>query len=669
MDTLPELLQYRTVRELGTVARRHGLPFNNKHPKAVIYARLVEQLRSSGLLKRAWRMLSGAERDALRSLQAAGGVLDDAQFTAQFGGLRKYRPWSEHGDRLAWKRPASIAEKLWYLGFIERDKTRVMLCSEALAILPPLPRIHPTPAPEPTVNNTSDVLRDVAALLGLVTGQSVKLVYKRFLPPRIFRLLDSRLTRHEPTLLRMCSERQLGYPRWIHYLAECSGLVEASGGRLRLSTWAWEWLALAPETQWRRLMNAVRLDVARRTPLWDTYRLPVVDKTLWVTLESTLARLETGSVYRVRGFLRLLRIHAPTVTGEQVRALLSGPLSWSGRILMSEDQRSFAVLAADQPVLPEPMPAHLHLEPACLTIYLPPLPMLRPLVELCGWATVSEVGLSALHLDRIALERAAKQHLKPLQIAQQLSAITGTGIAPEVYGWLEQQSRQCGQLRIEQLTALRAANPETLRNLFGDRTLRGLLDKPISPHHATVKAGKIEELARTLVRRGLIPDAEAAQQVAPDAPSTQAYAWLAMRVYQELGALFPQIVRLPGAVSDEVKQALSPSQQGDLEAAAQTIIDAVQRAFHGDVSTFAETPVASSDPDTIRAAVEHAYAEQTPLTIDYFSPSHGIPTRRTITPTLPIRWNGTVGYIHALCQLDNDSRTFRLDRILQVYPK
>jgi hypothetical protein len=666
METLPELLQHRTVRELGTVARRHGLPFNNKLPKPMIYARLVEQLRTGGYLKRTWRTLPAPARDALRSLQVAGGAMPLVQFESLFGVLRRYRPWREDGDRFAWKHPASIAETLWYGGFIERSKTRVMLCTDMVALLPPLPRVHPTPAPEVTSTQPADLLRDVAALLGLVAGQPVKLVYKRFLPPRAFRLLNTRLTRSEPDISPFRSERQLGYLRFVHYLAECAGLVEAVGGVLRLSVTAWEWLALPPKKQWARLMASVRKDIAKREPLWSIYCLPAVDKTLWTAIHHILSTLRTGAVYRMRGFVRALRIQCPTVTRAQVQALLAEPLAWSGRVLMSEDARSFAVLAADQPDLSAPQPAALHLDHDALTVHLPPLPMLHPLVELCSWATIDGSRLQSLRIDRGALQRAARQQIKPVQIADMLREITGAGIAPDIYAWLEAQYRQCGQLRIEQVTVLRATNPDTLRDLYGDRTMRARLGQSLSPHYATVKLGKQDELARSLARRDLIPDADAAQSTQPDILSQTGYSWLAMRVYQDLRALFPQQVRLPGAVSDELKHALPLDQQHSLEAAAQDIIDRVKRAIHGDVASFAVSPIAPDDPAGIRAAVERAYESQTPLTIDYFSPSHGIQTRRTITPTQPIRWNGQIGYIYAYCQLDGEGRTFRTDRILKI---
>lgn len=301
-----------------------------------------------------------------------------------------------------------------------------------------------------------------------------------------------------------------------------------------------------------------------------------------------------------------------------------------------------------------------------MTIHLPSLPVLRPLVELCGWVSLIGQGLRVLQLDRAAIERAAQRRLTPIHIAEMLRQLTSKGLAPEVYQHLERLYAQCGQLCVEQLAVIRASNPETLRDLYQDRTLRETLDKPLSPHYSTIKAGRLSDLLCALERRALIPARESAVWMDETTTNTGAFSWLAMRVYQELSALFPQSIPLPGVVSDEIKFALSPAQQQDLECAAQTFIEGIRRALHGDIAAFAPSPVSAHDSMTIRTAIERSYQKQQPLTIDYFSPAIGILTRRTITPILPIRWNGEIGYVEAFCQLEDAARTFRLDRILGI---
>jgi len=114
---------------------------------------------------------------------------------------------------------------------------------------------------------------------------------------------------------------------------------------------------------------------------------------------------------------------------------------------------------------------------------------------------------------------------------------------------------------------------------------------------------------------------------------------------------------------------LSLTEQQDLEAAAQALIDVIRRAVRGDVACFAPPPIAAGIPHEIQSAIERAYTQQIPITINYFSQVDGVPTKRMITPLLPIRWQGAIGYVEALCQRADAPRTFRLDRILSIDPE
>ena len=79
------------------------------------------------------------------------------------------------------------------------------------------------------------------------------------------------------------------------------------------------------------------------------------------------------------------------------------------------------------------------------------------------------------------------------------------------------------------------------------------------------------------------------------------------------------------------------------------------------------TAQAQDDPAAIRTAVQLAYAERGALTIQYFSPNSGETTTRTIEPVMLYSRNGAE-YVEAWCQREDDTRTFRLDRILRVLP-
>lgn len=62
-----------------------------------------------------------------------------------------------------------------------------------------------------------------------------------------------------------------------------------------------------------------------------------------------------------------------------------------------------------------------------------------------------------------------------------------------------------------------------------------------------------------------------------------------------------------------------------------------------------------------------AYDRRVALTVEYFSPARGERVVRTIEPVMLFERNGAT-YVEAWCHLDDDIRTFRLDRILRVSP-
>ncbi len=228
------LLTHRTWRNLRLTAHAHGLSFHTKHSKTQVYARLYRSLVDDGVLRRRFKQLSVDERAALHALQAAGGTLAQHRFQKAFGTIRIYRPWrGDDTPKTPWKRPQSIAEKLWYLGFIEIVKGRpdhVSLPDEVLALLPPLPRLEAeTPVVTPLTPSGADALcGDVALMLGALMFHDVCPLHGRWIPLRALRRINRHL-RTSDDLNGVRSELQTGRLRFLHYLAECTGLAGVQG--------------------------------------------------------------------------------------------------------------------------------------------------------------------------------------------------------------------------------------------------------------------------------------------------------------------------------------------------------------------------------------------------------------------------------------------------------
>ena len=65
------------------------------------------------------------------------------------------------------------------------------------------------------------------------------------------------------------------------------------------------------------------------------------------------------------------------------------------------------------------------------------------------------------------------------------------------------------------------------------------------------------------------------------------------------------------------------------------------------------------------ATLEQAIQSGAPLEIVYYSPYRDEITTRTVEPHR-LEWRGQTPYLIAYCQLDQDERTFRVDRIRSI---
>jgi predicted DNA-binding transcriptional regulator YafY len=177
----------------------------------------------------------------------------------------------------------------------------------------------------------------------------------------------------------------------------------------------------------------------------------------------------------------------------------------------------------------------------------------------------------------------------------------------------------------------------------------------------------VPELLTKLERRGyrVTNHLQQAQSAANTAlsPAMSEYLWLALRVYQKLGTLVEQEIRVPGAALDEVAAQLPASSLDGLESESEQLMERLRQAVDGKAAS--PPLVRQDDTVAVRAALRAAYDQRGTLTIEYFSPARGEKTIRTIEPTMLYAREG-VEYVEAWCRLADDARTFRVDRIVRV---
>lgn len=625
MITFADLLMQRTVRELGLIARAHGLPFCNRVRRAQIEQTLHSQMQAARALEQSFKCLPAEARAALAALHRQGGVCARAAFRQRYGIIRAYRPWVRKTN--PWQAPVSIAELLWVKGFIQPQRGGVHLCAEVAALLPNKEQLS-QPA-EAGLTNSSQaalapgtaLLHDLVVWLGVLLGSSPRVRYDRWLPIAWLQAVDERLLARDPGLAQSRSELQMSRLPFLHYLAEVSGAVTTVQGRLTVTQAAWSWLDLAPAAQLAALRRAVGTDLSTRDPLWDRYRLPA-----------------RGSHAR-RQFLSQLKGIPPAMTH-----------------------------------------AILHVGDGELRLSLPPLPPACAYAQLSAWARADEQSL----LINADCARASRLSLP--QITDQIARFTGEPLPRPAFDHLAAWLNATSDLRIEQTTLLTTSNPAVLDQLTADRRLRPHLSARLSPHHLTIRPESAAILRRRLAKRGVITTSsttnpthsetkcreEACLVRSSDSPSlyTERGAggevYLALRFTQEIARAAALPLHIPGALSDTYRASLSDEDILALETRVRTLVDAVRAALSERPQVDVPVAPAQDDPIAIRAAVERAFAHRQPLNVEYYSPWQGTITQRHITPLVEIRWEGDIGYIEAWCGLDHAERTFRLDRILHL---
>lgn len=662
-----ELLTFRTWREIRLTALAHNLRFNTNQDKQTAFVWLVQRLSGDRLLRRRYRELSPEALDILQALRAAGGVMPRYCFEALFGPIRRYRPWLIDAPVHPWKRPVSLAEHLWFLGFIEVQRGRgAMVClPHAVAeLLPPLPVPRPALWAHPAKADKHlrhHLLTDIAILLGGIQRSTIRAQWNRWLPPHALRPIAAAFAIPEDcSALR--SELQTDRFRFLHYLAAEAHLITRSHGHFALTPLAWDWLRWDARDQWRFMLGCA--DPGSR--LWQQFRLPETDRELWRHLLRELDQLTPDRAYRTADLVAALRPYLPghQQLAQQVSALLLTVFTWCGMVITRPGR--FYLMPQ---VHTDHTGAHLALsaDHSSIAITLTVQPPLRALVDTFMFA--HQDGAS-FYIDAASVQRALAKGISAAECVRILAALQCAPLDPAlakmVFAWADQAT---SAISLQPAVLLTAPDTAELDALSRDWRLKHRIGSRISPHHALIAVDDAPELIRRLRRRGISVTTDLEPQrkgrVTDELnPSMLDFLWLASRTYQRLGTVMDLPLRLPGALMDWLEDQMPEDSLNNLRRRAAAIQESLQIGYRAPGGSAAM--VAQAEPESIAAAVQQAYQSRGSLTIDYYSPYRGEHTTRTIEPISCYTQSGSA-YVEAWCQLENDTRTFRLDRILRVH--
>lgn len=676
MVSLQTHLTLSTHRQLELIARAHGLPFTRREPKARGLSRLFKQLQTNAL-EHAFAGLTPAHLEALQALVVAGDWMPLPLFTAHFGEIRPYKPWryprrsylTRDTNRHPWRYPISVAERLFHLGFIHiRDGEVVGIVAEIKAMLPALPKMQEVADRRPDASlNRQILLRDVAALLGVVMQRDLQPIHGRWFSLSALRIINAQLSQPDPELSGEHpprSELQTGRLRWLHYLAQISGLLTVQAGCYKPTTAAWQWLSAPPDVQWSALMLAVERDLESVERVWDGFRFPDVTLETWLVVRHMLDDLAAGAVFRVQDFFQALVPYLLPDSRYDIACLLRDMFSWShvvaryqGKFIISTPLKSTDSEQSDR------LPTTIQRDGDRLQVSLP-RKISPAYVRLFSFAQVRE-DRAIIHAESI--KNGVRQGLSAADILHTLQQITRQPIPNDIQTLICQWVDAAEGLTLKPMLVLHVKDPQLLQHIRSDWRLAPHFAGRLSPHHLVVEAESADSLLQALDRRDIEVTSflrpEMDHTTAPElTPDMAEYLLLAVRTYQKIDSRLDASIHIPNAISNWL--AGNIHNPAYVERAADRMTQNIEKQVPASMPL---TRDSLQDTPSVHRAIIRARQRGISLTIDYDSPYLDATSHRTIE-IQDIYETGEITYIDAYCHLVNDTRTFRLDRIMRVYP-
>jgi hypothetical protein len=551
MRTLREALEHTPTPLLREMARFWEVAGAEKIGRPRLIQGLLEQMARPEVVRRELNRLDREERDALRTVLAAGGRMPAAVLTRTHGPLRP--------PHLAPEDPAALnpTERLHRRALLFRaystwDDFRGLaffVPAELWAHLPRVPQATPESLLQPlqadeVVATPADLVlhRDMACTLAFFRREVHPLAEDGSLPAGPPQALDELLAPPHPA-----------YSAFLLHLAWQARLLAPDlAGVLRPSAEGQQWLRAAPALRTQVLFQAWRdhpgwddlaavpgLLVERRWPadlaaprgriLRHLAACPAGD---WLALSDWAHFVEatdpdflraSGSPGRPRVRQRETRVlleGVPSwnkVEGGYLRFVASGPLYWLGLVDLGvgpAEEPAFRLTPLGQALLhPEAAMPELVEEKAIVEgtfevwVPLEASPYIVFLLEGCA-ERVRQDRLSQYRLARPALQRAVQRGERVEWLLEALSRY-GRGEVPQNVAYtLQEWAAAYGQLHLRRPILLGAADAVLVEEVLADPAVRAVCGERLSPTAVEVDAEGIQALEERLGQLGHLPQVE-----------------------------------------------------------------------------------------------------------------------------------------------------------------
>jgi hypothetical protein len=566
MHKLHRFLVDYDIAMLRALARNRGATLTTNR-QAEAADELADFLLSPLSVRTALARLSAEAREAMETLQAAGGRMRAASFARRFGQVRPVGPGRLERESL-WQDPTNPAEELWYAGLIFRAFDQdaggpgefTFIPDDLLPLLPE-PQVEPAafaveirPQPTSPAGDETALVRDMFTYLVYLQNHDIR------------PYADGRLGQRDLAALRGqmgdSGERRFAF---LQHLARRLGFVERQGEFLRLDAAPVKrWLSAVPGRQLAVLQESWRDD-----PTWnDLCRVPTLTcdhETPWSNdsvatrrvLLALLARCPLEAWWSLSSFVAAVKVTHPDfqrpdgdytswyirdaassdylsgfkswdrVEGVLIADLLAGPLCWLGIVntvaqeavcRLTRAGARFLDLAVDETAEQISPPIIVH---ADLRVEIPPPASLYTRFQLERFADPlvpkpsvprGQEGPGPLHyrLGASSLGRALSRGIQVEQVLAFLQQASERPLPANVAGHLRLWAGRFGQVELEEVALLRVKSEWVLKELSALAETRHLIAKILSPTSALVRKSDLARLRKELRELGyLLPDESA----------------------------------------------------------------------------------------------------------------------------------------------------------------
>lgn len=561
MRALVECLLDYSVARLRALAAARGidLPTNNRVQAAHF---LADQMLRPESVAEALEILSPQEREALETVQAAGGRVRADPFMRRFGEIRAMGDGKLMLDQ-PWLSPASITERLWFLGFLfkafgdyaDERVAFLFIPTDVLPLLPP-PRAQaglpfgPRQPPEQTWHAGDTASLDVCTFLAYLQNRQPRYVRGRGLSPQdesAWRRRWAWKPMSPPPFPAHASLRS----QWLLRMAGRLKLVRRVGERLKpASDAARAWLIASTPTRQAQMYRAWVGDDG-----WDELRrIPEIrcEGSGWShdpvrtrqRLLDLLKACEAGAWYSLAQVAQTIREYAPDfqrtggdyeswyirdvktgrylrgfehwheVEGRLITQVVAGPLHYLGAADLGWDAENREVCFA----MTEWGWAWLHGGEAEPSATLSPLRVEDDgrvhwpadgnllhrfqLERFAEW--VSDDGGAVYRITPASVARIRSQGVEGEAVVRFLSQAS-EGQAPEsLLARIREWAARRGRVRLTRAVLLEADSPEVLAQIRADGDIGSLLGEMVGPTCVRVPEAYHRRVEALLRRKGFI---------------------------------------------------------------------------------------------------------------------------------------------------------------------